>query len=600
VNGPGATPVPTAFDGEFRALAGNANTEHLADHAGVWSIGRAHLGVLQPGRALSAGDAVHVLFHGDLHNAAALSASTHIRDGSASALVRAVYERHGAAGLARIEGAYSLAIVDTVRRRTLLAVDRYGAYPLYWTVANGRLIFGSSVRSVLRLPGVSRQLNPAAVADYVAFGFPLGVKTLADSVELVPQGSAVTFDWDSGRATVERLTHVEEHFQPWAGSRKEYLEALATAFHESVERALSGGHEFGVSLSGGLDSRAILSAMNGRASQISTYTLGVKGCADEVIADKLARMTGTRHNFYELDNSYLREFLPHLRRMVSLTDGMYLSHGLTEMLALGFLEQAPFSVLVRGHGGELAKTNLAWPLHTDDRIMAASTAGDVVPYLFERINYISPGLDGHNLFTERWAAAIQGAARHSLEQSVEGTSVGPAEVCSYLYLTEHHRRSTVPSLELFREAVEIRLPFVDSGFLSVLFRGRPEWRADTSIHRALTGAGNPALLRVRNSNTGARADAGPRTEYALDKVNSLFKRLNVHGYRHYHNFAAWMRQQLLESVQSVLLSDTSLQRGVLREAGVRRLLDETRQNQRDHSYLLQVLLILELWQQENL
>jgi hypothetical protein len=232
--------------------------------------------------------------------------------------------------------------------------------------------------------------------------------------------------------------------------------------------------------------------------------------------------------------------------------------------------------------------------------MAASTAGDVVPYLFERINYISPGLDVHDLFTERWATAVDGSARQSLDQSVKGIELGPADVCSYLYLTEHHRRSTVPSLELFREAVEIRLPFVDSGFLGVLLRGRPEWRADTSIHRALTAAGNPALLRVRNSNTGAPADAGPLTEYALDKMNSLFKRLNVHGYRHYHNFAAWMREQLLSSVETVLLSETSLQRNVLREAGVRRLLDETRRNQRDHSYLLQVLLILELWQQENL
>jgi asparagine synthase (glutamine-hydrolysing) len=108
------------------------------------------------------------------------------------------------------------------------------------------------------------------------------------------------------------------------------------------------------------------------------------------------------------------------------------------------------------------------------------------------------------------------------------------------------------------------------------------------------------MLRVRNSNTGAPANAGPLAEYALDKVNSLFKRLNVPGYRHYHNFAAWMRAQLLSSVETVLLSRTSLDRGVLREAGLRRLLDETRQNQRDHSYLLQVLLILELWQQDNL
>ena len=80
------------------------------------------------------------------------------------------------------------------------------------------------------------------------------------------------------------------------------------------------------------------------------------------------------------------------------------------------------------------------------------------------------------------------SSARSLEQSVQGVSVRPADISSYLYLTEHHRRVTIASLELFREAVEVRLPFVDAGFLGVLLRGRPEWRAGTSIHRALTTA----------------------------------------------------------------------------------------------------------------
>ena len=195
---------------------------------------------------------------------------------------------------------------------------------------------------------------------------------------------------------------------------------------------------------------------------------------------------------------------------------------------------------------------------------------------------------------------MDGTARRSLEEAVADVPLGPADACSYLYLTQHHRRCTVASLELFRQAVEVRLPFVDPEFLGVLLRGAPEWRAGTAIHREVTRAGDAALLGVRNSNTGAPADAGPLAERALDKVNSLFRRLNVRGYRHYHNFQSWMREQLLSSVETVLLAPASLDRGILREAGLRRLLDDTRDNRADHSYLLQVLLILELWQQENL
>jgi asparagine synthase (glutamine-hydrolysing) len=589
-----------SFERQLQAVAGSAHTEYRVDTQHHWAIGRVHLGVLQPEPALSPNDAVHVLFHGDLHNTEALRSLVTGDASSIPALIRALYEQHGPAALARLDGAYSFVLVDTARRRTLLGVDRYGAYPLYWIVTAGRLVFASSVRAVLRNDAVPRQLHAAAVADYVAFGFPFGYKTLASGVEMVPEGSLLVFDWTSGHARIERLTRIDEHFQPWPGSRDEWLEALTATFSGSVRRSLSGDYPFGVSLSGGLDSRAILSAMNGHANSVTTYTLGIKGCADEVIAHQLARMAGTQHAFYELDDSYLREFLPHLRRMVSLTDGMYLSHGLTEMLALEFLGEAPFSVLVRGHGGELAKTNLAWPFHSDQRTASATSVAELLPYVFERVNYISPNIDVRELFTDAWAPAIDGAAAHSLQESVKDVRVSPADVCSYLYLTQHHRRSTIASIELFRDAVEVRMPFVDSEVLGVLLRGHPEWRADTAIHRALTAAGNPAMLRVRNSNTGAPAGAGPLTEYALDKVNSLFKRLNVPGYRHYHNFSRWMREQLLSSVEHVLLSDVALQRGVLRETGLRRLLEETRTNQQDHSYLLQVLLILELWQQENL
>jgi len=286
--------------------------------------------------------------------------------------------------------------------------------------------------------------------------------------------------------------------------------------------------------------------------------------------------------------------------MVSLTDGMYLSHGLTEMLALEFLKGAGCSVLVRGHGGELAKSSLAWPLHTDAAIRAFDSTQQLVPYLWRRANYISPALKTTKVFTDRWAQLLDGGARTSLEEAVAQVPLAPPDLCSYLYLTEHHRRSTVPSLELFRQAVEVRTPFVDPRFLATLFRAPSAWRDGTQIHRALMSTGSRRLMEVRNSNTGAPVDAGPAAEFALDKLNSLLRRLNVRGYRHYHNFHGWMRDQLLAAVEAVLLSSESLDRGIVRPEGVQELIERTRSGLVDHGYLLQVLLIIELWQRENL
>ena len=77
---------------------------------------------------------------------------------------------------------------------------------------------------------------------------------------------------------------------------------------------------------------------------------------------------------------------------------MYLSHGLTEMLAVRFLKGPISAVLLRGHGGELAKANLAWPLHTDARIHAMQSLDELVPYLSARANYITRGLPLTEIF----------------------------------------------------------------------------------------------------------------------------------------------------------------------------------------------------------
>jgi hypothetical protein len=105
---------------------------------------------------------------------------------------------------------------------------------------------------------------------------------------------------------------------------------------------------------------------------------------------------------------------------------------------------------------------------------------------------------------------------------------------------------------------------------------------------------------VHDPNTGAPASAGPWQEYVLDKMNSLFRRLNVYGYRHYHSFDGWMRKALLGLVDRVLLDPATLARGVFRESTVRRLVGEARQGGIQHDDLLQALVIVELWQRENL
>jgi asparagine synthase (glutamine-hydrolysing) len=580
------------------------SSEACVARSGRWALGRVHLGILQANSQLAADGDVQVLFHGDLHNIDDLRMQVEEKYGSQPSkeitlLVSALYQTYGNQFVTRLKGAFCVVVLDERKKQLVLANDLFGSYFLYWINGARRLIFASELRAVLQALEVKPTLNPRAVADYLTFGFLFGEKTLAAQVQLLPPASILTYSWDDNICTLKQYAHIQDAFQPWEGTQAEYYEEIRYAFNHAVRRVLVGKQRFGLSLSGGLDSRAILSVIACDRIPISTYTLGVKGCADEVIAEQLSRIAGTKHKFIEIDTDYLNKGIVNLQRIVSLTDGMYLTHGLTEILALQFLEQADFSILLRGHGGELAKASLAWPLHTDERIYKIQSREEFASYLLKRVNYISHSVTLHELLTKEWFVQVEGQASRSLEESIDGVQLSPPDLCSYLYLTEHHRRFTIASLELFRGLVEVRMPFVDQDFLRVLFRGPTRWRDGTDIHRAIVKANNLTLLKVRNSNTGAPGNALPVVEKLLNKLNSLFKRLNIYGYRHYHNFERWMKQTLLDSVEKVLLQPECLRRGIYREQTLRQLIEETKHSVADHAYLLQILLILELWQQEN-
>jgi asparagine synthase (glutamine-hydrolysing) len=584
--------------------SGKHQTEAKIDRNGRWAIGRVHLGVLQPEAQLGGEDRVHVLFHGDLYDAtesaALLRTSSASAPTSAAALIRALYRQYGLEVAPQLKGSFCAAILDEDEKRLLLINDRMGSYPLYWFATDTFFAFASELRPLV---GIHPRpaLNPRTVNDLIAFGFPMGDKTLATGIQLLDSESTLTFQWESGSVAINPYASWADSFRPTAMDKPEYLNALQDAFSVSMERSIAGSHRYGLSLSGGLDTRVLLSALDRMSITVSTFTLGGAGCADQVIGEQLATMARSRHRFVELEERYLADLLPMAGQMVSLTDGMYTSHGFTEMLALRAFEQSDFSVLLRGHAGELAKASTAWPLHTDAQIFEMTSKAQLIPYLLARLESLNHSSSAQGLFADGWTEAsdAEGPGRE-IAESLHGVELSPPDLCSYLYLHEYHRRVTVPSLEIFRNAVEVRLPLADVDFVERVFQAPSRWRDGTEIHQALIRRNNPRYLRVRNPNTGAPAGAGPMQEFLLDKLNSVLRRLNVYGYRHYHAFDGWMRRAFLDVADQILLDARTVRRGIVKEMALRRLVTEARGGATQHDHVLQVLVLVELWQRENL
>jgi asparagine synthetase B (glutamine-hydrolysing) len=86
-------------------------------------------------------------------------------------LLAHAYDEWGDQCLARLQGAFAVAIWDGRRRRLLLARDRAGARPLYYAMLHGHgVVFASTIRALLQDPGVSREWSPAAIDAYLAYG----------------------------------------------------------------------------------------------------------------------------------------------------------------------------------------------------------------------------------------------------------------------------------------------------------------------------------------------------------------------------------------------------------------------------------------------
>src|SRR5947209_7855311 len=102
------------------------------------------------------------------------------------------------------------------------------------------------------------------------------------------------------------------------------LDRLDEAFGAAVERSVAGTNRLRLSLSGGLDSRTLLAAIDAERP-ITTVSIGMDGSMDHASATEMARLTGRPHHRCLLDEGFLAQFADHLQQMVRLTDGHYLS-----------------------------------------------------------------------------------------------------------------------------------------------------------------------------------------------------------------------------------------------------------------------------------
>jgi len=168
------------------------------------------------------------------------------------------YQRFGADAVARLEGMFGLAIWDETRRRLVLARDRAGEKPLFWTDVGNELRFASEIQALLEFPDQLRRLNRKALRLYHALGYVPAPYTLFDGINKLPPASLLIAE--GARTEIRPFWSAAD-----AASRPSTLvpgdtTTLRDTLLRAVKRELMSDVPLGIFTSGGLDSSLLVAA----------------------------------------------------------------------------------------------------------------------------------------------------------------------------------------------------------------------------------------------------------------------------------------------------------------------------------------------------
>ncbi len=199
------------------------------------------------------------------------------RGGSDAEVVVHLYEEHGAAFPAQMQGMFAIALWDEGRSRLLLARDPVGIKPLLWRRTRHGIAFASELRPLLQIDSAPA-LNLAAVDRYLLYRTAVGEETIVEGIRRVLPGQTLEID-PTGRL------HRSVFAAPTSGAAPSEMpdpvDELDRRLGASVRSHLQGDQPIGVLLSGGIDSGLVLHYAAQAAEGLQAYTAGFVGFGDD-------------------------------------------------------------------------------------------------------------------------------------------------------------------------------------------------------------------------------------------------------------------------------------------------------------------------------
>lgn len=264
---------------------------------------------------------IRVVFNGEIYNHAELRRELsqkghHYRTRSDTESIIHAYLEWGDDLPARLEGMFGFALWDRERRRLLVARDRLGIKPLFFTRFDGELLFGSEIKAI-RAAGVPPALDVQVLAEFLATRHTSGGRTFYRDVERLPAGHVLTWSPDDG-LSIRRYWSLPSVATGPAVGFDEAASMVRHGLEGAVERHLMSDRPVGVLLSGGIDSSALAAiAARQMTTRLQTFSVGFHEAEGDELgyAREVAEALGSEHHDVRVTADEFFAALPHLVSM---------------------------------------------------------------------------------------------------------------------------------------------------------------------------------------------------------------------------------------------------------------------------------------------
>jgi len=515
------------------------------------------------------------------------------------------WEEWGEDCVGRFRGMFAFALWDRKRETLFLARDRLGIKPLYYApLADGTMLFGSELKSLLLHPALPRDIDPCAVEEYFAYGYVPDPRTIYQGVRKLAPGHLLV--WRRGQSEPRPRAYWDVVFEDGAAVDEDRVRGeLIDRLRDAVSCRMIADVPLGAFLSGGVDSSAVVAMMAGLSPDpINTCSIAFNDPAfdESAHAATMAQRYHTNHSVERVDP----DAFDLVDRLATLYDEPYADSSAMPTYRVCEMARRHVTVALSGDGGDevfAGYQRYRWHAYEEmvrgrlpqairgplfglmgrlypemgwgPRVLRAKStlqavARDTIGGYFYSVSLVY-GEIRERLYSEAFRRALQGYnAREVMERHMRAaptqdplSRIQYADMKTYLpgdILTKVDRASMAHSLE-------VRVPLLDHSLV--------EWAAKI-----------PSGLKLRRREG----------KYVFKKALAPHVPADV-MYRPKMGFAvplsAWFRGPLRERVRDAVTGPTLAETGMFDQRYLARLLDEHQSGARDLSAILWSLLMFD-------